>query len=132
MLSKKLNLNEQLEVHRGEEFQQQVQMLPSDLQPTHASLLLSLTPEIDKIQEDLAKVVVLSLVDGFVNEASVLEVAPTIINMALAGLISPLNDCSFLVPLASREKIKEVCKLDNFKVATKDSPCTLKLAPWSV
>lgn len=74
---------------------------------------------------------ILSLVDGFVNNFSGLEVAPTIINRTLVGPITPLNECTSVVPLASREEIKEVYKLDSFKVATKDGPCTLKLSPWS-
>lgn len=98
---------------------------------SHASLSISLTPAIEKLREDLAKVAVLSLVEGYVNESSVLEVAPTIINSTLAGPITPLNDCSFLIPLANREEVREVCKLGSFKVATKDGPCTLKLSPWS-
>lgn len=98
---------------------------------SHASLSIPLTPAIEKLREDLAKVVVLSLVEGYVNESSVLEVAPFIINTTLAGPITTLNDCSFLVPLANRDEVREVCKLDSLKVATKDGPCTLKLSPWS-
>lgn len=36
----------------------------------------------------------------------------------------------FLVPLKNREEVKEVCKLGQFKAATKDGPYTLKLSPW--
>lgn len=104
---------------------------PSNLLLTCASLSLSLTPETEKIRDELTKVAVLSIIDGFVNEGSVLEVAPTIINRPLAGPITPLSECTFLVILASREEAKEVCKLVSFKVATKDGPCTLKLAPWT-
>lgn len=46
---------------------------------SRASLSISLTPEIEKLRVELAKVAVLSLVEGHVNETSVLEVAPTII-----------------------------------------------------
>lgn len=52
--------------------------------------------------------------EGFVNEASILEVDPSIINK-----------------LKSREEVKEVSNLGAFKVGTKDGLCTLKLAPWS-
>lgn len=75
--------------------------------------------------------VVLSLVDGYVNESTILEVAPSIINHALAEPLTPLNDCMFLVPLKNREEVKEVCKLGMFKMATKDGPCTMKLASYS-
>lgn len=64
--------------------------------------------------------VVLSLVDVFVNESSVLEIAPTIINHSLAGPITPLNEYTFLVPLASREEVKEVCKVGTSRVMMKD------------
>lgn len=96
-----------------------------------ASLSIPLTPEVEQMREDLARVAVLSLEEGHVNDSSILEVAPTIINRTLAGPITPLNDCSFLIPLANREEVREVCKMGSFAVATKDGPCTLKLAPWS-
>lgn len=73
----------------------------------------------------------LTLVDGAVNEASIIEMAPSIVNKPLAGPITPLNETAFLVPLASREEMKEVCKLGSFKVITKDGPCTMTMAPWS-
>lgn len=60
-----------------------------------------------------------------------LTVIPSIINRDLAGPITPLNDCDLLVPLANRDEGKELCKLGSFKGETKDSPCVLKLAPWS-
>lgn len=83
------------------------------------------------MRDDLAKVAVVSILDGAVNEKSVLEVLPFIINILLVGPISPMNDCSFLVPLSSRDQVKEVCKLDVMKVVTKDGLCSLKVAPWS-
>lgn len=96
-----------------------------------ASISLSLSPEIAKVREDLARVAVLTIVDGYVNESSVLEVTPTVLNCTLVGPITPLNECSFLVPLGSRDEVKTVYKLGSFKVATKDGPCTLNIAPWS-
>lgn len=94
-----------------------------------ASLSIPLTPEVEQMREDLARVAILSLEEGHVNDSSILEVAPTIINRTLAGPIT--HDCSFLIPLANREEVREVCKMGSFTVATKDGPCTLKLAPWS-
>lgn len=82
-------------------------------------------------REELGKVAILSVVFGYVNEASVLEVAPSIINKQLAGPLTPLNEDSFLVPLVSRKEVKEVYKLGAFSATTKDGPCTLQLAPWS-
>lgn len=57
------------------------------------SLLLS--PEVSTTREELAKVAILSIVDGHVNDSSVLEVAPALINVQLAGPITPLNECTF-------------------------------------
>ncbi|KAH7657856.1 Zinc finger CCHC-type protein [Dioscorea alata] len=109
------------------------QDMPTKVQqwPSRVSISLSLTPEIEKAREELAKVAVLSVVEGFVNDNSVLEIAPSIINMRMASPITPLNDNSFLVPLASRDEVKDVYKIGSFRVATKDGPCTLMLAPWS-
>lgn len=77
------------------------------------------------------KVAMLSLISGFVNVSSVLEIAPSVINMKLAGPITPLTDYSFLVPLVNREEVKEVCKKGTFKATMKDNLCTLRIAPWS-
>lgn len=74
---------------------------------------------------------ILSIVEGDVNESSVLEVAPALINWTLAGPITPLNEYNFMVPLKSRAEVKEICKLGTFKALTKDSICSLHLAPWS-
>lgn len=90
-----------------------------------------MSPEITATLEELGRVVILSLVSDFVNEASILDIAPSLINTSLAGPITPLNECSYLEPLASRSEVKEVCKLGTFKATTKDGPCMLKLAPWS-
>lgn len=108
----------------------QVQEIPKISMLNRTSLSLSLTPETVELREELARVVVLSLEEGFVNEASILAIIPSILNRELVGLITPLNDCAFLVPLARRDEVKEVCKMGSFKVATKDVPCVLKLAPW--
>ncbi|KAH7657308.1 Zinc finger CCHC-type protein [Dioscorea alata] len=98
---------------------------------TRASVSLSLSPDSEKLREDLGKVVVLSLLEGNVNATSILEVAPAILNVATASPITPLTDCSFLVPLASRQQVKEVCKLGRFNAATKDGQCLLSIATWS-
>lgn len=83
------------------------------------------------LREELAKVAVLSLEEGFVNEANLLAVMPSIINKELASPITPLYDCTFLLPLRSREEVKELCKLGKFKVKTKDGPCIVMISPWS-
>lgn len=75
--------------------------------------------------------VVLSLVVGFVNESSILEISPTIINRLLVGPIILLNECTFLVPLASKEEVKKVCNVGASWVITKDGPYALNLSPWS-
>lgn len=98
---------------------------------SRSSLSIPLTPEIEKVRDDLASVAVLSLEQGHVNDSTLMEVAPSILNRTLAGPITPLTDCSFLVPLANREEVRDVCKLGNFTIVIKDGPCTLKLAPWS-
>lgn len=91
-------------------------------QPHHVALSLPLSPEVSDICEELVKVTVLSLMNSFVNESSILEVMPSIINLALLRPITPLNNCMFLVPWTNREEVKEVCKLGQFKVVTKDDP----------
>lgn len=99
----------------------------------HSSRWLSppLSLEILGTREDLAKVAVLSVVDGFINVTSILEVAPSIINKPLAGPITLINACAFLVLLVSRVEVKEVCKMGTFKVIAKNGPGSLKLVPWS-
>lgn len=52
------------------------------------------------------------------------------INKQLAGPITLVNEYTFLVPFASREEVKEVCKLGNFDVSMKDDPYDLKIAQW--
>lgn len=94
-------------------------------------LSLSLSLKITKFREELAKVEVASVVSGFVNGSSILELLPSLVNRSLAGPLIPVNDSTFLVPLESREEVKEVCKLGSFKVNTKDGNCILKMAPWS-
>lgn len=129
MRSKRLSLTDQQAVRR-KDFVPEVATSTTQ-QRTHASRLLSLKPEIVSIRENLAKVAVLTLVEGFINESNFLKVALSIINKTLAGPILPLNEDSFLILLACREEVKDVCKIGSFKVATKDGPCTLKLPPWS-
>lgn len=73
---------------------------------------------------------ILPIVAGFINESSMLEVAPSQVNKQLAGSITPVNECTFMVPLASKKNVKEVSKLGTFKVLIKDGPCSLKIAPW--
>lgn len=98
---------------------------------SRASLSISLSPEMAELRKDLAKVVVLSLEERFVNESNLLVFIPSIINRPHVGQITPLNECTFWILLASREEVKDVCKMGSFKAVTKDGPCTLKLSPWS-
>lgn len=81
-------------------------------------------------REELSKVAILSIVDGHVNDSSVLVVAPALINVPLAGPITLVNEFNFLVPLASRAEVKEVCKLGTFTASTRDGICRLRLVPW--
>ncbi|KAH7659259.1 Zinc finger CCHC-type protein [Dioscorea alata] len=98
----------------------------------HVSLSLSLSPEISTVREELAKVVIVSVELGFVNESSVVEVIPSIINQPLAGPLTPINEFTFLAPLPSRADVKEICKMGTCAAMTKDGQCSLKFAPWSV
>lgn len=95
------------------------------------SLSLSLTPESYELREELAKVVVLSVVRGQVNDGSVLEVIPSIINTKVVGPIVPLNESSFLVPFENRDEVCEMVKMGMFDVMTKDGRCSLNLAHWT-
>lgn len=54
-------------------------------------MTLSLLPEIVELREELSKVVVLSRVVAFVNEASMIGTVPLIINKPLVGPITPLE-----------------------------------------
>ncbi|KAH7659788.1 RNA helicase protein [Dioscorea alata] len=89
------------------------------------SLSLPLTSESAELRKKLAKVAVVGLVEGFVNENSILEVVPSIINRKIAEPVTPINDCNFLILLDSRAEVKKVVKLGTCKVSTKDGPCVL-------
>lgn len=102
------------------------------MQPSRTSLSLSLSPESYELRKELAKVAVLSIVGGHVNEVSMLGVIPSIINAKLAGPVMPLNETFFLIPFSSQEEVQEVVKLGKFDVVTKDGPCRLNLAHWTV
>lgn len=68
---------------------------------SRASVSISLSLAIAKLREELANVAMISLIDGFVNDSSIIEIIPTIIGCKLAGSVTPFNNCNFLVPLAS-------------------------------
>lgn len=88
---------------------------------------LPLSPEIEVSWDELAEVAILSIIEGTVKETSVLVIAPSIINAQLARPITLMNECHFLVPLASREKVKVACKVGSFKAMTKAAPA---LSRW--
>ncbi|XP_039138075.1 uncharacterized protein LOC120275526 [Dioscorea cayenensis subsp. rotundata] len=96
-----------------------------------ASLSLSISPESYELREELAKVAVLSLVGGNVNEGSVLEILPSILNTKMAGPAVPLNENSFLLPFENRDVVREVVKLGSFDAMTRDGKCRLNLAHWT-
>lgn len=66
-----------------------------------------------------------SVVSGFINESSVIEVIPS-----LAEPITPLNDNNFLVPVVTLEEVKALFKVESTKVVTIEGICPLKLSPW--
>lgn len=74
----------------------------------------------------------LLIVNGYINEANMLEVILSVVNMKLAGPITPITESSFPLSFANREEVRELVKLGIFKVTTKDGPCSLKLAYWSM
>lgn len=98
---------------------------------SHSSLSLPLTQEIVTVREELALVVVVTILSGYVSDVGLGEVLPSVINRSLAGPLTPLNDKMYLVPLASRAEVNEVSKLDVVQFTTKDGSCSAKLAPWS-
>lgn len=71
------------------------------------------------------------VISGFVNEKSMLEVISSIVNCSIANSITSVNDYTFLVSLASKAEVKEVCKMDTMKISTKDREYMLKAAPWT-
>lgn len=89
------------------------------------SLSIALSPESEKLRKELARVAVLTLTQGFVNEVNLLAVIPSIINKKLASPATPLNDCTFLLPMESREEFKDLCKLGS---ETKNGPCILNIS----
>lgn len=72
------------------------------------TLSLSLSPKMAELRDELSKVVVLSHVARFVNDSSIINIIPSILNIPLAGPITPLNDFSLLLPLKSRKEVKEI------------------------
>lgn len=92
---------------------------------TSASLSISFTPKSYELREELAKIAVLSVVSGYVNEGSVLDVIPSILSTKLAGPPVPLNEAAFLLPFENRNKVREVVKLGTFDAMTKDGKCKL-------
>lgn len=95
------------------------------------TLSLSLSPESYDLRDELAKLSVLTIVGGFVNEGSILEIIPSIINVKLAGPIVPLNEFSFLLLFDNKEVVREVVKMGTFEARTKDGLCKLNLAHWT-
>lgn len=104
---------------------------PSTQKATHASFLLSLSPEITALHEVLAKVAVLTVCLCFMTDNMLERVFLNVIKLSIAGSLMPVNDNMFLVPLTSREDVEEICKMGSFKISTKEGDCSLKLAPWS-
>lgn len=131
MRSKRIIPKDMLSAQLDRAMQVPMQEAPRKYKIHRTSLSLSLSPETAELREELSKVTVLSLVGRFVNDSSVIDIIPSIINRPLAGPVTPLNDFSLLLPLKSRKEVKEICKQGTFKVMMKDGPCTLKLAPWS-
>ncbi|KAH7690551.1 Zinc finger CCHC-type protein [Dioscorea alata] len=101
------------------------------LKPTRTAISLPLHPETSSLRDELAKVAVVGLTEGFVNEASILEIIPSIINKDIVGPITPINECNYIIPLSSRAEVKEIAKLGSVRAATKDGPCVLSFSHWS-
>lgn len=105
---------------------------PSLLMPPWSTLSLPLTPEITAVREELALVVVVTIISGYVTDLALDEVLPSIINRSLAGPLTPVNDNTYLVPLSCRADVKEVSKMEVMQFSTKDGVCSAKFAPWTV
>lgn len=104
---------------------------PRSFMASQAVLSLPLTPEIAAVREELALAVVVSILSGYVTDAGMEEVLPDILNCSLAGLLTPLNDNMYLVPLSSRAKVKMTCKEEVVQFSTKDGVCSARVVPWS-
>lgn len=75
---------------------------PRIIGPWRTSLSLLLSPEITAVREELSKVVVVTLLSGYVSDKALEEVLPSIINCSLAGSLTPVNDITYLIPLSNR------------------------------
>lgn len=62
------------------------------LTPVHSTLSLPLTREIAAVREELALVVVVTIIFGYVMDAALDEVLPSVINRSLDGPLTPLNE----------------------------------------
>lgn len=85
-----------------------------------SKLVGSKVADSERTEVRLAKVVVLSLVSGFVNEGSVLEVIPSVLTIKMAGPIVSLNETSFIIPFKKRNEVRDVVKLGTFDIMAKD------------
>lgn len=99
--------------------------------PVRTSLSLSLTPKITAARENLSSVLVVTILSGYVTDAALEDVLPSVINCSLAGPLTPVNDNTYLAPLSYRADVKEASKLDVTNFSTKDGVCSVKFAPWS-
>ena len=86
--------------------------------------------EISKLRDNLELVAVLYTVSNQISIQVLEEVMPSVLNTKIVGLITPLNDSAFVIPLASIEEVKEVCKLGEVDLSSKQGACHLSITPW--
>lgn len=98
---------------------------------TMVKLSLPIPPEADEIRDDLENVGILSLRKGQISKGVICDALSSVLNIPLSGPITPINDDSYPIPLASKEEVKKACSLGIFELSSKQGLCSMSVAPWS-
>lgn len=66
-----------------------------------------------------------------ISEKVLIDAIPTNLNAPLMGPITSVNDDVYLLPMASKEKVKMVSSLGVFELFSKKGLCSMSISPWS-
>lgn len=91
----------------------------------------SLSPEVNKFRDKLAKLLIINYSNGFISENALQEVLVNLIGAQHVGPIVGFRRYSFIASLDSTEVVKKACKMGKLEVPYNYGHCKISFSLWS-
>lgn len=104
---------------------------PLSQAPRKSVVSSSVSPEVNKLRDDLSKLIIININSGFISANALQEALAELLGAQHVGPVSHFRGDSYIVSLPSLEEVKMACNLGEFEVSSNFGQCKISFTPWT-